>query len=256
MSKVAYQLRRLLDSTALDETKQHQLSGRLSRRYSAIARGDEDVFTRKLEQDGIESAVMIAIDESDSMGDSMPVSGNDRRRKIDIAADAALALSDALKRCPGAKYLVAKFSDRIGCGRPERTFDKYGTVTGVQTVWRVVKKWNEQHGRLVGREATLRSTSGGTPDLAALQDALTLLAQRPEQRKVLLFIGDGQGYSVDSARALQAKFPGVIVIGIGLAALQYEADKFAKVFKHALPITCADDLGGTAMAAIIRAVTK
>jgi hypothetical protein len=89
-----------------------------------------------------------------------------------------------------------------------------------------------------------------------LQDALTLLASRPEQRKVLLFIGDGQGYSAESARALQDKFPNVIVIGIGLAAMPHEASRFVAAFKHSLPITCAADLGGAAMAAIIRAVTK
>jgi hypothetical protein len=254
MSNIAYQLRRLLDGTALDEVKQHQLSGRLSRRYGAIARGDEDVFTRKLEADGIESTVFIAVDESESMDERMPAGGDLKIRKATVAADAVLALSDALRRCTGTKYMVAKFSDREGGTRngtwtPDNEFNQ-------QTVWRIFKKWHEQHGKLVGREEQLRKVNGGTPDLAALQDALVLLDQRPEPRKVLLFIGDGDGYNSTAARLLQEKYPNIIVIGIGLASSPDHLNTLRASFKNCLPITCANDLGGAAMAAIVKSITR
>lgn len=236
---LAYQVRQLLDSTARDEKLQHQMSGKISRRFAAIRRGEQDVFTRRLDEDGIDSAVLIAIDQSESMRMFSD--------KLTVAANAARMLALCVSKCPGVKMRVAGFSDTSLNASGLLGNDIKGNAVKC-AYWRICKDWNDGIGTLNARAPSLYSSICGTPDTAALNDALKALVVRPEQRKVLILLGDGNGYNKEAALALQDKYRDVIVIAIGIGV------DLKSMFKHAVKIDELRDLAKASFKAIIKAI--
>lgn len=232
LGRLAYELRTLLDNSATEQLDRRNRSGRLSRNWAAIGRGDDNVFTRRSVQDGIDSAVFIAVDHSSSM--------SDERNRMKNAAKAALALSDALKRCPGVRYKVASFStgmSRVHSITVDRSGNKIGGTTRAD--WLIYKDWQESAGKFYERARSLFTTRASTPEVAALLDVLTDIRKQPQTRKVVLWIGDGDAYSEDAIKALLKRYPDVTVIAIGLNV------DLSQYFEHAVRVNDSNELAQT-----------
>jgi hypothetical protein len=94
----------------------------------------------------------------------------------------------------------------------------------------------------------LYRTRGGTPEIAALQDALKLMSKRPEQRKLIIWIADGDGYSRNPIIALQKKYKGVTVVGIGINV------DLSMYFPHSVMVQDAKDLASASFKAVAKAL--
>lgn len=238
VGRLGFQLQQLLDCSAHDDIQRGLNGGRLGRNYAALRRGESSIFERRREEAGIDSAVMIAIDQSYSMGDSSA-----------FAADAASMFVEALRRCPGVSYLVAGFSDsaEIGANTVGR---KNGHQARDRASWKVYKWWKEGAGAFLSRVSTLSLRRGGTPDTAALQDALKMVAAQPQERKVLIWIGDGCDYNVTAAKALLKRYSSVTVIGVGVMR------DVSKVFDHSITVSSVSQLATASLSAVIRTLKK
>lgn len=235
LGRLAYEIRTLLDNTSNDLSQRNLSSGRLSRQWAAVARGSVDVFQRRRIEDGIDSAVLVALDASGSM-----VSQGEE------APDAVRMFGEALKRCAGVVWSVATFND-MG-------WSKYGAsaVFGKSELqradWKVFKDFNEPVGKFYARQGVLSDICGGTPDIAAMRDALIRLSARPEKRKVLVWVGDGHGYNAKAAHALLNRYSDVTVIGIGINA------DLSKYFKHSVIISSPSKLASASFRAVAKAL--
>jgi hypothetical protein len=237
LGRLSYELRTLLDNSAHEQVDRRNRSGRLSRNWGAIARGEDNVFTRRSVEDGIDSAVFIAIDHSSSM--------RDQAGRVEHAAKSSLLLSDALKRCPGVRYKVASFSTG-GAAQPAVTIDKHGNKNGgvSRASWRVYKDWNEQAGKFYERAASLFRTRDSTPEVAALLDVMADISKQPQQRKIVLWIGDGDAYTAEAIHAVLGRYPDVTVIAIGLGV------DLSGYFKHAVQVNDSRELATTSFRAV------
>jgi len=230
LGRLSFELRQLLEKTSTDQSQRHLLAGRLSRNWAAVARGAEDVFQRRKIEDGIDSAVLIAVDQSGSMAG----------RRMSAAADATRMLGEALSRCNGVQWSAATFSDGAGL--------LFGDSQVERAKWNMFKRFEESYAKFKSRTMGLYLTRGGTPEIAALQDALKLMSKRPEQRKLIIWIADGDGYSRNPIIALQKKFRGVTVIGIGIGV------DLSTYFQHSVMVRDAKDLASASFKAVAKAL--
>jgi len=240
LGRLQQQLQQLLENTSTDRTQTRLQSGSLSGDWVGVVSGNESVFKRRKIEEGIDSAVLIAVDQSSSMAGGCMVA----------AAHATLQFSEALKRCNGVEFEVRGFSDagaavvtQHGVGGAQK-----GLLS--RAAWRMYKSFKESANVLRQRGEWLYHASGCTPEVAALNDALIALSKRPEPRKVLIWIGDGDGYRADAILALQAKHKNVTVIGIGIGV------DLSKYFVHAVTIKTIADLGTASFGAVIKALKK
>jgi len=236
VGRLGFQLQQLLDCSAHDDIQRGLNGGRLGRNYAALRRGESSIFERRREEAGIDSAVMIAIDQSYSMGDSSQ-----------FASDAACMFVEALRRCPGVSYLVAGFSDSV---EVSATTIGGGHQGRDRASWKVYKWWKEGAGAFLSRVSTLSLRRGGTPDTAALQDALKMVSAQPQERKLLIWIGDGCDYNVPAAKALLKRYSNVTVIGVGVMR------DVSKVFDHSITVSTVEQLATASLSAVIRTLKK
>jgi cobalamin biosynthesis protein CobT len=245
-------MRQVLENSATDDLSRHLSAGRLSRNWSAIARGSSDVFERRNTVAGIDTAVLIAVDQSGSMG--LDPGARKPLDAIGAAAGAARMLAQVLSRCPGVAFDVRGFSsgdDFMGqdqCEVGAAPVDAEVRRLQNQAGWLVFKSFAESAGAFTRRSAALYKTRSTTPEIAALADVLRLISARREQRKIVIWIGDGDGYSADAVKALQAKYPGVTVIGIGIKV------DLSKCFKHSVRVNEAKDLAAVSFRTVIKAI--
>jgi cobalamin biosynthesis protein CobT len=236
VGRLGFQLQQLLDCSAHDDIQRGLNGGRLGRNYAALRRGESSIFERRREEAGIDSAVMIAIDQSYSMGDSSQ-----------FASDAACMFVEALRRCPGVSYLVAGFSDSVEVSATTIGGEHQGRD---RASWKVYKWWKEGAGAFLSRVSTLSLRRGGTPDTAALQDALKMVSAQPQERKLLIWIGDGCDYNVPAAKALLKRYSNVTVIGVGVMR------DVSKVFDHSITVSSVSQLATASLSAVIRTLKK
>jgi len=250
LGRLSFELRHVLENTSRDTMARHLTAGRLSRNWAAIARGADDVFERRTTEEGIDSAVLVAIDQSQSMA----LDKNDRNPsdKIGHAATAARMIGQVLSRCAGVSWDVRGFSAGDSfMGVDQQKTGKWNYNSGEiqqQAGWWVFKGFNEPSNVFTRRSGGLYATRSTTPDIAALADVLRITSQRPEKRKVVIWIGDGDGYSANAAIALQEKYPNVKVIGIGIGV------DLSGIFKHSVKVDDAKDLASVSFRTIIKAI--
>jgi hypothetical protein len=154
---------------------------------------------------------------------------------------------EALRRCPGVSYLVAGFSDSV---EVSATTIGGGHQGRDRASWKVYKWWKEGAGAFLSRVSTLSLRRGGTPDTAALQDALKMVAAQPQERKLLIWIGDGCDYNVPAAKALLKRYSNVTVIGVGVMR------DVSKVFDHSITVSTVEQLATASLSAVIRTLKK
>lgn len=188
----------------------------MTRRLYRVALGETRLFARHREQPAPNTAVHLLVDLSGSMGSQ--VSAN--RYAYQIALEASLALALALEAIPGVSVAVTAFPGDDGTD---------------ETVTRLV-----QHGQRVARRAGAfeRHPRGGTPLAQALWYAAADLLLRPEPRRLVLTLTDGDPN--DRALALsileQCEQAGIEAVGIGI---QYDV---STLFRHSQVIESIADL--------------
>lgn len=188
----------------------------MTRRLYRVGLGETRLFARHREQPAPNTAVHLLVDLSGSMGSQ--VSAN--RYAYQIALEASLALALALEAIPGVSVAVTAFPGDDGTD---------------ETVTRLV-----QHGQRVANRAGAfdRHPRGGTPLAQALWYAAADLLLRPEPRRLVLTLTDGDPN--DRALALsileQCEQAGIEPVGIGI---QYDV---SPLFRHSQVIESMADL--------------
>lgn len=185
-----YQVRRLFQNSAQDWIEPGYRSGRLNPgALHRVPTGGEDVFTRRFERDGIDSAAVLVLDLSGSMEDDLAGS-----RKLDVALACTWALTDTLMQA-GVDVAILGFDHDVYRVR------EFGSTPALKT------------------RATLERLlcNGSTNDWAAIRLAHDLLHRHHATRKVAFVLGDGDGkpdwarQQVQSGNAL-----GITTIGVGI----------------------------------------
>lgn len=166
-------------------------SGRkIDKRYiSRVACGDTRVFQQRIEKVSVNTAVMILIDRSGSMGGS----------QMTVARESALSSALALESIPGVSVATAAFpSGRSWNGVVPLT--QFG-----------------QSPRATAKNYAI-DAGGGTPLTEALYWAGYQLMSRPEPRKILIVATDGEPNDPDSAKAAVDALcrEGIECLGLGI----------------------------------------
>jgi cobalamin biosynthesis protein CobT len=184
------------------------------------------MFKRRLELDGVDSAVVVVLDVSGSMFEMRYVSdsnGNSVRdangdyqhfRYMDHAIKATAALLDTLTRA-GVKVSLITFGSRTA----------------------VFKRFDEPLAR--GLSKLVKVNEGGnTNDYAAVRYAHELLARRPEARKAAFVITDGVGDAdATAAQVKSGEALGISTVGIGICV------DVKGIYPKSITIKNANDIG-------------
>ena len=160
-----YQVRRLFQNSAQDWIEPGYRSGRLNPgALHRVPTGGQDVFTRRLSRDGIDSAAVLVLDLSGSMEDNLG-----GLPKLDVALACTWALTDTLMQA-GVDVAILGFDHNVYRVRP------FGSTPALKT-----------------RAALERvQCNGSTNDWAAIRLAHDMLHRHHASRKVA-FVLSGFG---------------------------------------------------------------
>jgi hypothetical protein len=192
-ARLRYEVKRLFDDTGLSDFTRNRKAGVINvHALPTVAAGSDRVFKRRLEVEGVDSAVVICLDVSGSMYE-LKGPNCDQPPLIGPAVQTCRALLETLDAA-GVKTAVLLFGTHISVPKP---FNKNA----------------KQASAMLGNAAD----GGGTQDYAALRHAHQMLALSPEHRKIAFVITDGQGRP-DAVREQVAsgKAMGITTIGIGI----------------------------------------
>ncbi|NBS67614.1 VWA domain-containing protein [bacterium] len=188
-AKLRYEVRKLFENTGTSEYQPKRKAGALNvKALHTVPSGNDRLFKRRLDTEGIDSAVVIVLDVSSSMFHvDIPNS------PIQCAINACASLLDALGKA-GVDTALLTFGDAVGVvqgfgGNAKKSINALqGTVSG-----------------------------GCTNDYFAVRYAHELLHGNSAQRKVCFVLTDGQGDrhatkdQIESGARL-----GITTIGIGI----------------------------------------
>jgi cobalamin biosynthesis protein CobT len=185
-AKLRYEVKRLFENSGVTEFSRNRKAGSVNvHALPSVGAGNDRVFKRRLDVEGIDSAVVILLDVSGSMF------GDDNR--INPAVQATRALLETLSSA-GVNIAVLAFGSMVY----------------------EVKSFDTNHRKVSARLPTIKPL-GGTNDYAALRYAHQILAKRNERRKIVFVVTDGRGdpdavrQQVNSGNAF-----GVTTIGVGI----------------------------------------
>lgn len=194
-AKLRYEVKTLFDNSARTDWAINRKAGALNvRALPSLATGSDRVFKRRDEVEGIDSAVVILLDASNSMYDNETNTTTGKREcYMDHAVPAVVAIHQAVKAA-GGDVLVAAFG---------RTVSK-------------VADWSAPTVK-VAKALERVPDNGCTNDARAIRFCGDLLLKRSEARRILFVLTDGDG-DVEMARANVDTLErlGVTVIGIGI----------------------------------------
>jgi len=213
-AKLRYEVKRLFENTATESFERNLKSGRLNIRALTKHSISPNLFQRRYEEEGIDSAVVILLDVSGSMYDGIRVFGQPRTTRMASAAPTCAALLETLSAAQVATALV--------------TFDDYTSV---------LKPWAMNYRKAITLLESIDGM-GGSDDATALAHVHNMLYRRPEQRRLCFVLTDGQG-DIQQAKAQVASAArlGVTTIGIGINA------DVSHVYPNHVQIDSLDDLG-------------
>jgi Mg-chelatase subunit ChlD len=211
-AKMRYEVKRLFENSGLSEFQRNRKAGSINvHALPKVAMGVERLFKRRQETEGIDSAVVIALDISGSMFRDY---GNPDAERMTAAIQTTAALLDTLNRA-GVATCVLTFGDSTAVLKP---FDMNH------------KKVNDL---LVRIEA-----GGGSNDYFAIRYGHGLLLQRHEERKVMFVITDGDGHKAAAKHQAQVgERLGITTIGVGI---QYNV---SDVYSNNVHVKSIADLG-------------
>jgi Mg-chelatase subunit ChlD len=210
-AKLRYEVKRLFDNSGLSDFNRNRKAGVINiHALPTVATGNDRVFKRRLEVEGIDSAVVICLDVSGSM--------------FDIQRDGKTLITPAVMTC---RALL-------------ETLDAAGVKTAVVafgTAISVPKGFN-RNVRMASARLAKVGQGGSTNDYTAVRYAHQMLLQRTESRKIVFVITDGQGrpdaviQQVASGRAL-----GITTVGVGIKT------DVSDIYGQAVTVNDIADLG-------------
>jgi cobalamin biosynthesis protein CobT len=185
-----YGVKRLFENTATDQFQVNRKAGSLNvNSLHTIALGNERLFKRRLEEEGVDSAVVILLDVSGSMFRA----NNYKDTLMASAVQAVYALLDTLNKA-GVATAVVTFGSNCG----------------------LLKPFNMPVKKTVPLLRSL-GNGGDTNDFFGLAYAHELLRGRPEARKVAFVLTDGDGNrNATREQARSGTALGITTVGIGI----------------------------------------
>ena len=236
LNAVSQRLARLLLAFRPRRWEGGHRSGRLNaRRLSQIPTHATDrVWSKRKPSAAMDTAVMLVVDCSASM--KARVNGG-KTQRIEIAARAALAMTIGLQRAGVATKVVGfntayQTEAQRDAYRSMGDYDSYplGTRLSPHTM-HVVMEWRDKRVQrttdsIQNFNRLAHAASGANSDGDAIMYARDELARRPEQRKVLIVLSDGQpaggrmygeGEFLKKA-VLDTIASGIECVGIGIAS--------------------------------------
>ena len=193
--KLRYEVKTLFDNSARSDWAVNRKAGSLNvQALPSLATGSDRVFKRRDEIDGVDSAVVILLDASNSMYEQ---EFNQTSKKNEClmqhAVPTVVAIHQAV-RAAGGEVMVAAF------GRTVCKVADWGAPT--------VK---------VAKALEYVPDNGLTNDARAIRFCGDLLLKRSEQRRILFVLTDGNG-DLELARANVDTLErlGITVIGVGI----------------------------------------
>lgn len=195
--------------------RRRQSSGRVDRRDLArLVMGQRDVFTRRVHQEAMSTAAMLGWDESNSMGG----------RRI----EQVIYLAHVWNRALGGLRIPTGMFGWTTHGSALKNWNVYRQEALRFRIYRdFAEQWDEPK---VLKRLSMIDTRDGTPTGEALLYGVERLLRRPERRKLLFFMTDGEpslafhGPSEkvhhDFIRSVlkYATLAGIEVIGLGIMA--------------------------------------
>jgi Mg-chelatase subunit ChlD len=212
-AKLRYEVRKLFENTGTSEYQPKRKAGALNvNALHTIARGNDRLFKRRLEVEGIDSAVVIVLDVSQSM-----FTNDLSTSPIQCAINACASLLDALNKA-GVETALLTFGDEVGIAKgfkdnAKKTFD------------------------------ILRHTGSGgcTNDYFAVRYAHELLHGHTAQRKVCFVLTDGEGMITETkAQVESGERLGITTIGLGIQ------QNVSNVYKHNVTVRDVQSIGTVA----------
>jgi Mg-chelatase subunit ChlD len=205
-AKLRYEVKRLFDNSGLSDFNRNRKAGVVNvHALPTVATGNDRVFKRRLDVEGVDSAVVVCLDVSGSMFDD---------RLIAPAIATCRALLETLDAA-GVKTAVVAFGSNIS-----------------------VPKGFNRNVKLANARLGTVTSGGSTNDYTALRYAHQMLTQRHESRKIVFVITDGQGHplavrqQVTSGNAL-----GITTIGVGIQT------NVSPIYGQAVRVNDIADLG-------------
>ena len=211
-AKLRYEVKRLFENSGLSEFQRNRKAGSINvHALPKVAMGGERLFKRRQETEGIDSAVVIALDISGSMFRDF---GNPDAQRMTAAIQTTAALLDTLTRA-GVATCVLTFGDSTA----------------------VLKPWDMNHKKI--NDLLVRiDAGGGSNDYFAIRYGHGLLMQRHEERKVMFVITDGDGHKAAAKHQAQVgERLGITTIGVGI---QYNV---SDVYSNNVHVSTIADLG-------------
>lgn len=191
-AKLRYEVKRLFDNSGLTEFSRNRKAGVVNvHALPSVVMGNDRVFKRRLDVEGVDSAVVVLLDISGSMFDCHNDHG--KKPRIGPAVATCRALLETLSAA-GVNTAVVAFGSSVFEIKPFGMNHRKGNT-------------------LLGRV----NPAGSTNDYTALRYSHELLARRNEHRKLVFVITDGYGnpdgvrQQIQSGNAL-----GVTTIGVGI----------------------------------------
>jgi len=188
-ARLRFEVKRLFDNTDTSNYNLNQKAGKINTRtLKTIPSGNVNLFKRREEIEGIDSAVVIVLDVSNSM-----FHYDINQSLISPAVQACAALLDTLSAAH-VNTAVVTFGDNAS----------------------VVKKFGTPFKRSLPLLQAVKG-AGGTNDFFALRYAHDMLLGRREERKICFVITDGDGNrAAVKQQANAGRNLGITTIGIGI----------------------------------------
>ena len=252
---VAHRLVLLLRSSA-DRTVGDQESGRIDTRALASVRlGNRRVFLQERKASEGKVAVELLIDQSASMGETFLSKGRRQTRQA-FALQGAIVLAEALDRARVPFEAIGFGHDRP---LPRREWDPIYTRVESRNL-RVFKSFDERYLSVRDRFGAATVLEQDNDDGDALLAVAYRLAARPESRKIIVVISDGDpchhmGVGPYASRArgyLKEVIERCSAAGIEVGGLGIETDGVTSLYRHSEVVRDLSDVGP----ALIRLVTK
>lgn len=210
-AKLRYTVKRLFDNSGIEEFQRNRKSGSINVHALPKMGISDRLFKRRLETDGIDSAVVICLDISDSM-----FTDEADYARIRNAVKTTYALLDTMNKAGVATCVLA-----------------FGRFTSV------LKPWNmpiPKIGDLLGKV----KSEGSTNDYFAVRYAHEVLMSRPEVRKICFSITDGIGNTSRVRKQCESgERLGITTIGVGIGM------PVNKAYPQNVTVWKSEDLGAT-----------
>ena len=198
-ARLRFEVKKLFENSGTDEFQTNRRAGSVNVKALSNINTSDRLFKRRLETEGVDSAVVIMLDLSGSMFDARTITDADGNFKvvtrIEQALDAAAALLDTLNRAQ-VKTAIVSFGSNVA----------------------VLKEFSKPVPATIKLLAKVKA-AGSTNDYQALRYSHEILYARPESRKVVFVLTDGYGHvGATKAQAISGANIGITTVGVGIGA--------------------------------------